>query len=205
MFTGLIEAVGEVTELRDTDGFRQIRIRVPRFVSDLRAGDSVSTSGVCITARELLQDGFVADLSHQTLERTTLGGLEPGSPVNLERAMRADARLGGHIVLGHVDGVGEILSFEKDGDDWNLRVGYPPADRARVIPRGSIALDGISLTIASLTDRSFSAAIIPFTLEHTTLGRAEVGDMVNLEFDVLAKYVERLLEPYVENMRGSTL
>lgn len=198
MFTGLVEAVGEVVATRDADAFREIRIRVPSLIDDLREGSSIATQGVCITAREVLTDGFVADLSGETLSRTTLGRLGPGDRVNLERALRADARLGGHIVQGHVDGVGEILEFERRGDDWNLVIGYDAKDQSRLVPKGSVAVDGISLTVAALTDQSFSVAIIPFTFENTTLGSSRKGDAVNLEFDVLAKYVGRLLEPYLE-------
>jgi len=200
MFTGIIEGVGEIADVRDTEAFRRIRVRAAG-IDDLKAGSSISTNGVCITAREVSGDGFSADLSRETLARTTLGGLRIGAHVNIERALRADGRLDGHIVQGHVDGIGEVLDFERSGDDWNLLIGYDPANASRLAWKGSIAVDGISLTIASLARGRFSAAIIPFTLEHTTLRYSRPGDAVNLEFDVLAKYVERLVTPYLERIQ----
>jgi len=200
MFTGIIEGVGEIADVRDTEAFRRIRVRAAG-IDDLKAGSSISTNGVCITAREVSGDGFSADLSRETLARTTLGGLRIGAHVNIERALRADGRLDGHIVQGHVDGIGEVLDFERSGDDWNLVIGCDPANASRLAWKGSIAVDGISLTIASLARGRFSAAIIPFTLEHTTLRYSRPGDAVNLEFDVLAKYVERLVTPYLERIQ----
>lgn len=203
MFTGLIEAVGEVVSTTLHDDFLRIRIRVPSGIDDLKPGSSIATDGVCVTARDVFDDGFSADLSRETLARTTLGVLASGAKVNLERSLRADARLGGHIVQGHVDATGRIRNFTRQGDDWNLIIGCDPAGRPRLVEKGSIAVDGISLTVAGLTPEGFRAAIIPFTYEKTTLRYSQVNDPVNLEFDVLAKYVERLIEPYL-TMKGTS-
>lgn len=202
MFTGLIESIGEIQSIREGGGFRQICVALPRDlgVEAVSQGSSIAVNGVCITAREVTEGEFLADLSYETLARTTLGSLGAGTRVNLERALRADSRLGGHIVQGHVDCVGEILAFERDGDDWNLMIGFDPVNRGSLVHKGSIAVDGISLTVARLGEDRFSSAIIPFTLEHTTLQYSKPGDPVNLEFDVLAKYVERLLEPYLQKI-----
>jgi riboflavin synthase len=200
MFTGLIEVVGQVEDVRDTDGFRRIRVFAPGEVGDLAPGSSIAIQGVCVTAVEVSDRRFSADLSRETLGRTTLGLLEPGAHVNLERALRADSRFGGHIVQGHVDGVGQILGFGRHPDDQDLTIGFDPDHQTRLVHKGSVAVDGISLTIARLERDRFSAAIIPFTLEHTSLRYSQLGDKVNLEFDVLAKYVERLVEPYLRNI-----
>lgn len=203
MFTGLIEAVGEVVSTTTHEDFVRIRIRVPSGIDDLRPGSSISADGVCITARDVFDDSFSADLSRETLARTTLGSLGPAAKVNLERALRADARLGGHIVQGHVDTTGWIRDFQRQGDDWNLLIGCDPIGHPKLVEKGSIAVNGISLTVAGLTEEGFRAAIIPFTYENTTLPYSQMNDPVNLEFDVLAKYVERLIEPYL-NTKGTS-
>jgi len=203
MFTGLIESIGEIRELNDTGKFRQILVSVPNGTRDLAEGSSIAVNGVCITVTGLSADTFSADLSRETLACTTLGELRAGHHVNLEPALRADARLGGHIVQGHVDGVGRIVSFERQGDDWDLRIEVDSVHRTRLVQKGSVAVDGISLTVAQLDASQFSAAIIPFTLEHTTLQYARAGDRVNLEFDILAKYVERLVEPYLHRIEDA--
>lgn len=202
MFTGIIENVGEVVDVADSGEFRRIRVRGGNLLANVRPGASIATNGVCVTATSIDDDSFTADLSRETLERTTFSGIEPGRSVNLELSMRADARFGGHIVQGHVDGVGTITKFDRCGDDWRLEVNFPPEHQRRLVWKGSVAIDGISLTVAGLGSDTMSFAIIPYTLEHTNLGRLRVGDQVNIEFDVLAKYVERLLEPYVEKLEG---
>ena len=202
MFTGIIEEVGEIVEVHDTDDFRKIRIAAARILDDIKPGSSISTNGVCITVREIDPGGFTADLSGETLDRTTFRNAGSGTHVNLERSMRADSRFGGHIVQGHVDGVGRIRRFDREDDDWILEVDYDPAAAARIVWKGSIAVDGISLTVAGLEASSFSIAIIPHTLENTNLKYAQPGDEVNVEFDVLAKYVENLVSPYLEQLRG---
>jgi riboflavin synthase len=202
MFTGIIEEVGKVIEVIDSDEFRRIRVQAKTVLDDMISGSSIATNGVCITAREVDGDSFTADLSRETLDRTTLKHAGGGSHVNLERSMRADSRFGGHIVQGHVDRVGAIRRFDRRGDDWILEVAYDPAWASRLVWKGSIAVDGISLTVATLGKETFSIAIIPHTLENTNLQEASAGDEVNLEFDVLAKYVEKLVGPYLERIKG---
>ena len=165
-------------------------------MEDLGIGSSIAVNGVCLTVRSLAADAFTAELSHETLDRTTLRSIRIGSLLNLERPMRADSRFGGHIVQGHVDGVGQIRSFNRVGDSWNLEVEAPEAASHYIVEKGSISVDGISLTVAALRSGGFSIAIIPHTLENTNLRAARPGDMVNLEYDVVAKYVESLLKPY---------
>jgi riboflavin synthase len=204
MFTGIIETVGHVLDVTDTHEFRRIRVHAGSLIDGVGVGASIATNGVCITATTVEDGAFTADLSRETLARTTFGDLETGRRVNLELSMRADARFGGHIVQGHVDGVGTIRRFDRNGDDWVLEVGFSPEHARRLVWKGSVAVDGISLTVAALESDWMSFAIIPFTLENTNLGSARPGDRVNLEFDVLAKYVERMLEPYVQSLgRGN--
>jgi riboflavin synthase len=199
MFTGIIEEVGEVVEINDSGSFRTIRVRGRAVFDDLRLGSSIAVNGVCLTARSIdsARSTFSAEMSRETLDRTSLGNLTRGAVVNLERPMRGDSRFGGHIVQGHVDGLGRIHSFNREGDAWNLRVGFPPDGARYIVGKGSIAVDGISLTVASLEGLDvFSVAIIPHTFENTNLKAARPNDPVNLEFDVLAKYVENLIKPY---------
>jgi riboflavin synthase len=203
MFTGIIEEVGEIVAVTDSEDFRRIVVRAPELISDIAAGSSVSTDGVCITARDVKGDTFEADLSGETLARTTLKHAVPGRKVNLELSMRADGRFGGHIVQGHVDGVGRILRFDREGDEWLLQIGYEPSEASRMVWKGSVAVDGISLTVAELEKDTFSIAIIPFTMEMTNLKHRRSGDEVNIEFDVLAKYVERLVGEYLDALNQS--
>ncbi len=203
MFTGIIEEVGEIVAVTDTGDFRRVAIRAPGVISGIEAGSSVATDGVCITAREVKGDTFTADLSRETVERTTLQRATEGTHVNLERSMRADGRFGGHIVQGHVDGVGRIHSFNRAGDDWILRIEYDSSDSSPLVWKGSVAVDGISLTVSALEEQTFAIAIIPFTLEHTNLQHRKPGDQVNVEFDVLAKYVEKLVAGYLKHIEGA--
>ncbi len=197
MFTGIIEDLGEVVQIRDAGDFRTIDIAGHHVFDDLRIGSSIAVNGVCLTVRSISSPAFSADMSRETLDRTSLGKLSKGTPVNLERPMRADSRFGGHIVQGHVDGVGRIRRFDREADAWNLEVEYPESGSSYIVEKGSIAVDGISLTIASLqAPRIFSVAIIPHTFENTNLKAAKRDDPVNLEFDVVAKYIENLLKPY---------
>jgi riboflavin synthase len=197
MFTGIIEETGEVVAIKDIGAFRSIHIRGKSVFDDLHMGSSISVNGVCLTSRSIAADTFSAEMSRETLDRTSLGYLSRGAIVNLERPMRADSRFGGHIVQGHVDGVGRIYRFDREGDAWNLEIEYPAGGSRYIVEKGSIAVDGISLTVASLRGASFfSAAIIPHTFENTNLKAGKAGDAVNLEFDVLAKYVENLIKPY---------
>jgi riboflavin synthase len=192
MFTGLIESVGRVAAAADSGGGRRLRIETP-LSAELRPGDSIAVNGVCLTVTGQQSGAFLADVSPVTMRVTSLGGVDEGGLVNLERPLRADARLGGHFVLGHVDGVGTIATLRADGDSHWLEVEVPAALEPYLIPRGSVAVDGISLTVASLVAGRMGIQIVPFTLAHTTLGSARPGDTVNLEGDVLGKYVARLV------------
>ncbi|NOZ79564.1 MAG: riboflavin synthase [Acidobacteria bacterium] len=195
MFTGLIEAVGSVVETsRTAGGFRlRIQARWPDD-EDPRKGDSVAVNGACLTAVEPEPGAFSADLSPETLSRTRLSSLRPGDAVNLERALRAGGRLGGHFVQGHVDAVVRILSISNAGSFARWRISLPTAQSREVAVKGSVALDGVSLTVAALGDGWFEVALIPATLEATALGRRRPGDALHLETDVLAKYVARSIE-----------
>jgi len=193
MFTGIIEEVGHIVAIEDSGEFRTLRVEAGAILDGIKAGASISVNGVCLTVRTYNAGSFTADLSRETLERTSLNALHAGTVVNLERPMRADGRFGGHIVQGHVDGVGKIRSFDRDGDNWNLRVEFPESAARYIVHKGSIAIDGISLTVASLKTPVLEVAIIPHTFENTNLRHAQAGDTVNLEFDVIAKYVERMM------------
>ena len=192
LFTGLVQGMGRIAELNATQDGARLRIETP-LAGELKAGDSVSVNGVCLTAAGLGDGDFTADAMNETLVRSTLSVLAPGSPVNLELALRAGDRLGGHVVQGHVDGVGTVAEVAPDGFARRIRVQAPPRVLHYVIEKGSIAVDGVSLTVAELDDRSFTVSLIPETLQRTNLGLAGPGDRVNLEVDVLAKYVEKLM------------
>ena len=193
MFTGLIESVGEIAEARPIESGFRIRIRTS-MAAELREGESVAVNGVCLTTINPRDDQWEAEIGPETASVTSLGGLKAGSLVNLERAMRADGRFGGHLVLGHVDGTGTVLSIRPDADFTWLTVGFPEALAPYLIHRGSIAVDGISLTVASLTRSSFDVQIVPFTWAHTNLTSLQTGDRVNLECDMVGKYVLRAVE-----------
>lgn len=193
MFTGIVEELGEVTSLADLGDSVRLTVRGPLVTRDARHGDSIAVNGVCLTVVDSGDGTFTADVMRETLDRSALGVLAPGSPVNLERPMRLDGRLGGHLVQGHVDGTATILG-RTPSEHWEVVRISLPADLARyVVHKGSITVDGVSLTVAALGDEEFSVSLIPTTLELTTLGRKTVGEPVNLEVDVVAKYVERLL------------
>jgi riboflavin synthase len=192
MFTGLIEEVGSVREVEAGDGARALRVACS-FWAGLDTGASVALNGVCLTVTECREGAFGVVVSPETLRVTTLGELRAGSRVNLERPLRADARLGGHFVQGHVDGVGRVASLEPDGACWQLDVDVPPPLRPHVVHKGSIACDGISLTVASERNGRVGIQIVPHTYAHTTLGDRRAGDRLNIETDVLGKYVARLL------------
>jgi riboflavin synthase len=194
MFTGLVQDVGRVESVeRGIDGAR-LRIATG-LAADLGIGDSVAVNGICLTATTVAADRFETEAMNQTLEVTALGTLEAGAQVNLELAMRASDRLGGHIVQGHVDGVGKVVSVTDDGFAKRLRVALPPDLSRYTIDKGSIALDGVSLTVAALDDGWVEVSLIPETLERTTLGDATPGRKINVECDVVAKYVERIMGP----------
>lgn len=193
MFTGLIEATGTVEEAAPTPGGLRLRIGTA-LAAELAPGDSLAVNGVCLTAVSAEPGAVTADVSPETLRVTTLGAVRSGSLVNLERPMRADARVGGHFVQGHVDATGTIEALRPDGEAYWLTVGYPPMLAPYIVRKGSIAVDGISLTVAGLNDRQFDVQIVPYTFEHTALRAAKVQDVVNLECDLLGKYVVRALE-----------
>jgi riboflavin synthase len=202
MFTGLIEATGRIARLEPTAGGRRLRIEAP-LAPELRAGESISVSGVCLTVTASDASGFSAEVSPETLRVTSLGSMAVGRGVNLERPLRADARLGGHFVLGHVDAVGRVAALRPDGECYWLDVEVPSALAPLLVSKGSIAIDGISLTVAALSQKAVGVQIVPFTWTCTTLKDARVGDAVNLEADVIGKYVARLME--VESSRASTV
>ena len=193
MFTGIIEEVGEIAEVDDSREFRTLRVRANGILDGVAAGASIAVNGVCLTVRAHDEGSFTAELSRETIDRTSLKELGAGSIVNLERPLRADGRFGGHMVQGHVDGVGRIREFSRTGDNWNLRIEFPGPALRYIVEKGSIAIDGISLTVAAVKPPVLDIAIIPHTFENTNLKRAAAGDAVNLEFDVIAKYVERML------------
>jgi riboflavin synthase len=198
MFTGIVEEIGTVTAVApDGDGIR-LTVHAPTAVTDAGHGDSIAISGVCLTVVDRGDDWFTADVMRQTLTMTTTGALAPGAPVNVERATAAGGRLGGHIVQGHVDGTGTVLEV-RPGAQWQVvRIGLPADLAPLVVDKGSIAVDGISLTVSAVSDAGaaspwFEVSLIPETLTATTLGGREVGDAVNLETDILARHVRRLL------------
>ncbi len=195
MFTGIVEEVGRVAGVEPRASGSRLRIEASAVAGDLREGDSVAVQGVCLTAVSITAAGFSADVSRETLERSTLGELRSGAPVNLERALAASGRLGGHIMQGHVDGTGVIRTLEeRGGGDWWLQIEAPPELARYLVYKGSIAVDGISLTVARVDGPVFAVAVIPHTWANTSLRAAQPGQRVNLETDILAKYVERLLE-----------
>jgi riboflavin synthase len=193
MFTGIVEDVGTVVEALDRGDVRVLRVSGGSVVRDLAPGGSIAVNGCCLTAVEVDGTTFTAELTRETLARTSFGGVARGALVNLERPMRADGRFDGHIVQGHVDAVGTIESLVRTGAAAELAVAAPEALRRYLVEKGSVAVDGISLTVAALRGGLFTVALIPYTLDHTNLRVARPGDGVNLEADVVAKYVERLL------------
>lgn len=194
MFTGIVEARGTVEAIDSLGDASRIRVRGPIVMEGTRPGDSIAVNGVCLTVVDALPDAFTADVMAETLRRTSLAVAEPGSEVNLERAARMDSRIGGHLVQGHVDGVGAIASIEPS-EHWTVMRISLPDDLARyVVEKGSIAVDGVSLTVVDVDRSSFQVSLIPTTLAETILGTRRVGDPVNIEVDAMAKYVERLIQ-----------
>ena len=193
MFTGLIEAIGEVQEVKPTPAGFRLRVTTA-IAAELVAGDSLAVNGVCLTAVSCEASAIHADVSPETLRVSALGLLRRGARVNLERPLRADARLGGHFVQGHVDATGTIDDIRPDGDSYWLTIRFPALLAPYIVRKGSITVDGISLTVAGVEDRRFDVQIIPYTWEHTNLHLAKAGDIVNLESDILGKYVVRVAE-----------
>lgn len=194
MFTGIITAVGTIAALQPRGGDMRLRIATGKLdLSDVQLGDSIAVSGVCLTAIELPGDGFWADASRETLELTILGEIAPGMKVNLEKALTPTTRLGGHLVSGHVDGIGTVSEWRPDGRSWRLRVQAPDALAHYIAAKGSICVDGVSLTVNRVDGAAFELNIVPHTLAETTLANFQVGRRVNLEVDLIARYLERLL------------
>src|ERR1043165_513962 len=193
MFTGIIEELGHVRSIEQRGENAYIVIAARAVTEGTNRGDSIAVNGVCLTALDLHDDSFAADVSRETLLRSTLGNLQPGTPVNLERSVTPATRLGGHIVQGHVDARGQFVSVDDHGESWTVRIAFPPEIARYLVFKGSVAVEGISLTIANLADDYFEVAIIPKPWEVTNLSHLKPGDNVNLEVDVIGKYVERLL------------
>lgn len=196
MFTGLVEEVGTIRSVAPVGEGARVTIEATTVLGDVEMGASIAVNGCCLTVVEWGDDWWAADAVPETMDRTNLGGLQPGDPVNLERPLAANGRYGGHVVQGHVDGTGEVLAIDElDDGSHRYTFSLPPELAAYVVEKGSVAVDGISLTVAGVDSTSFSIAIIPHTHAVTAMGQRQVGDTVNLEADVLAKYVERLVRP----------
>ena len=194
MFTGIVEELGTVKKIKKGANSAVFTIRAEKILDDLKTGDSVAVNGICLTVTACLEDGFTADVMHETLRRTNLGELKSGSKVNLERAMAANGRFGGHIVAGHVDGTGTISSMKKDDNAVWITIDTSAAILKYIISKGSITIDGVSLTVAKVDNKSFAVSVIPHTGQNTTLLDKKPGDTVNLENDMVGKYVEKLLQ-----------
>lgn len=193
MFTGIIEEIGTVISISHGSEKSQITIKAEKIFSDLKLGDSVAVNGVCLTACSISGDTFTADIMNETFSRTSLSALKAKAHVNLERAMAANGRFGGHIVAGHVDGTGEISHIEKDNNAIWYTINTDDSILKYIVEKGSIAIDGISLTVAKITNSSFCVSIIPHTAKETVLSEKNIGDKVNLENDIIGKYVEKLM------------
>lgn len=205
MFTGLIETVCRVRSVRPLAGGAMLDIVPGEPAEQVKVGDSVAINGVCLTVADVTNGAVRFDLSEETLAKSTLGRLRAGSPVNVETALKADGRFGGHIVQGHVDGVGRIRAIERKGDFADVRFAADAELVAKMVPKGAVAVDGISLTIADMGKEWFSAAIIPVTLAKTTLGKAKVGDQVNIETDIISKIVRNRLSRMLSAEKGLTV
>jgi riboflavin synthase len=195
MFTGIVEEIGTIRRVVSGHTSGEIAVRAAKVLEGTKIGDSIAVNGVCLTVTALLSDGFTADVMPETLRRSNLGKLRQGDPVNLERAMAADGRFGGHIVSGHIDGIGTITEVRREANAVWVRIQAPQSILNLIVEKGSIAIDGISLTVAAVQAESFQVSIIPHTGSETTLLRKDVGDPVNLENDIVGKYVQRLLHP----------
>lgn len=202
MFTGLVEGIGEVKSLQRRGSEAVFTIVPPFEVRELREGESVSVEGACLTVAGIEGEGFAAYASGETLGLTTLGGLAPGSGVNIERALRLDARVGGHLVTGHVDGLGRVEGIRPEGDSVRMWFTAPEELSGQIVRKGSIAVNGVSLTVNEAEGAGFSVNLIPHTMKVTTLGRLKKGSRVNIETDIIGKYVERLLRAHLEKEEG---
>ena len=205
MFTGIIEAMGTVRSLRPTSGGRVLVLELGAPATDLAPGESLAVSGVCLTLGRITGAIGEFDVSAETLKASTLASLQPGARVNLERALTADGRLGGHIVQGHVDGIGHVTRIDKSGDFWEMTFEAEPGMLADIVPKGSVAVDGISLTVARMDEHGFTVALIPTTLRETTLSQAMVGQAVNIETDILVRTIRAQLERMLGSTGGLTI
>ncbi len=196
MFTGLIEEVGSVTAVGESKNGSQLKIAAPRGAKKIRRGDSLAVSGCCLTLNSRRGDELIFDLLEETIARTNLKTLQRNQMVNLERALTASERFGGHFIQGHIDCVSPVITYQKSGADFRLEIELPEAFAHYVACKGSIAVNGISLTVADVLPKSFVTWIIPYTKTHTNLDQVQAGDLMNLEFDILAKYVERMVSRY---------
>jgi riboflavin synthase len=194
MFTGIISAIGDIASLEERGGDVRLTIRSGNLnLTDVQLGDSIACNGACLTAVELTDEGFVADVSVETLNLTTIGNWQTGSRINMEKAMQATDRFGGHIVSGHVDGIGEVVALEEDARSWRFRLRAPREIAKYIAHKGSITVDGTSLTVNIVEGAEFELNIVPHTMQHTVMGDYKVGTKVNLEVDLVARYLERLL------------
>lgn len=205
MFTGIVEEIGILQAVERGSQSAVLHIQCGKVLEGTKVGDSIAVNGVCLTVTSLKGDGYTADVMAETLDRSSLGGLKRGSRVNLERAMAADGRFGGHIVAGHIDGTGKIEDIKRDETAVWYRVSSEPAVLRYIVEKGSITIDGISLTVARVTDEDFSVSIIPHTQANTVLADRKIGDVVNLETDIIGKYVEKLLKPQEPQKKESKL
>lgn len=193
MFTGIIEEIGKIQTVRKGAASSSISVQAKKVMQDVHIGDSIAVNGVCLTVKAFSQGGFTADVMHETFNRSSLGSLQTGSPVNLERAMPSNGRFGGHIVSGHIDGIGTVSAIQKDDNAVWYTIQTAPGILRYIVEKGSVAIDGISLTVAAVERDCFRVSIIPHTASITTLSNRRVGDTVNLENDCIGKYVERLM------------
>lgn len=205
MFTGIIEELGKISAFEKRGDGAKIRVSASVVTNDSKEGDSIAVNGVCLTAIDIKSDSFAADVSNETLNRSTLGQLNTGAVVNLERAVTTTTRLGGHIVQGHVDATGKFLQAIQEGGFWTVRVGFPKDIAKYLIYKGSVSVEGISLTVAILADDYFEIAVIPKTWQQTNLHALKTGDNVNLEVDMIAKYIERIMLYRQQGEKGESI
>lgn len=205
MFTGIVEEMGEILQIERGSESAVLHIRCKGVLENTKIGDSIAVNGVCLTVTSMSGDSYTADVMAETMNRSSLGTLKRGSRVNLERAMAADGRFGGHIVAGHIDGIGKVAKISRDETAVWYTITASPEILRYIVEKGSITIDGISLTVATVTNRDFSVSIIPHTQQNTVLADRRIGDMVNLETDIIGKYVEKLLQPREPEQKESNI
>lgn len=205
MFTGLVESVGIITRIERVAGGAQVEVYAPEFGRDMAIGDSIAVDGACLTVARFIRGAFVADVSEETMAKTAFSSMQQGGKVNLERALRMSDRLGGHLVTGHIDGVGRLLLRHQAGNSTIYQFQIPKALLEYVVPKGSIAIDGISLTVAQIRGESIACAVIPHTEQSTTLAEKAIGSPVNVETDMMAKYVKRFVDLYAHGSSADSV